>query len=247
MLSTAALASLLLFSGSAIAQIKAPDCTLSWNWTFNTLGQSACTVAAYLLSTCHGGSFTLDPLQPGHPYSGPSGVDNGDLCKCNTVTYSLLSACDACQQEAWIPFSRYVWNCTTVLPPSSFPNPIPSGTRLPQWTLLDVTSENNWNANKSFTVGDSPEIGPGTALSPLGGSGIGPKGTTSPSSSPTSSHSEGGSHTGAIVGGVIGGTVAIAIVGIATFYLRWRRRQAASATRRSTMTMHRSMSRPRLS
>jgi hypothetical protein len=53
----------------------------------------------------------------------------------------------------------------------SFPNPVPAGTRVPQWALLDVTVrcrvncfffpdvltthqlENSWNVNKSMAVG----------------------------------------------------------------------------------------------
>ena len=57
-----------------------------------------------------------------------------------------------------ISWSEYVTNCTKISPPSSwvsdvvenllrltltlsqrFPNPIPTGTRVPQWALLDVT------------------------------------------------------------------------------------------------------------
>ncbi|KAI0246210.1 hypothetical protein BJV78DRAFT_1256871, partial [Lactifluus subvellereus] len=51
----AILVSLLLLSGIAVAQIYAPDCSLTWQWTFNSLGQNACTVAAYLMATCNGG------------------------------------------------------------------------------------------------------------------------------------------------------------------------------------------------
>jgi hypothetical protein len=76
------LLSLLFFSGFATAGIYAPDCSLSWEWvcilsfplcipwslslsdsdplalcvqTFNSLGQNACTVAAFMMSTCSGG------------------------------------------------------------------------------------------------------------------------------------------------------------------------------------------------
>src|SRR5712691_3274444 len=49
-------------------------------------------------------AFTVPQLPPGYEYSGPSGNGDSDLCKCNTVTYSLLSACDACQGEQWISY-----------------------------------------------------------------------------------------------------------------------------------------------
>ena len=35
-------------------------------------------------------------------YAGPSSQDNRNLCKCNTVTYNLISACAACQEGSWI-------------------------------------------------------------------------------------------------------------------------------------------------
>lgn len=82
-------------------------------------------------------------MAPGDSYVGPTGSnDASDLCKCNTVVYSLMSACDACQFDDAVWFSyvfvsrclcpyltgcdhRYRWktwsvNCTDVEPPSTF-------------------------------------------------------------------------------------------------------------------------------
>jgi hypothetical protein len=125
-------------------------------------------------------AFTINSLLPGYSYTGPSGVDDSNLCKCNTVAYSLISACDACQSSTWItyvsssspPQSPSVYSIrlplgglsirTIVqklcLPRSeflveatsysmaltrrlalSFPNPVPAGTRVPKWALIDVT------------------------------------------------------------------------------------------------------------
>jgi hypothetical protein len=47
-------------------------------------------------------AFTIPALLPQHSYTGPNGQDDNDLCKCNTVFYNLISACDACQGEPWI-------------------------------------------------------------------------------------------------------------------------------------------------
>jgi hypothetical protein len=91
--------------------------------TYNSLGQSPCAVAAYLQSVCgHGGAandlaisfprffhkdrravFTIPTLtSEGTVYTGPTGPsDEDDLCKCNTVVYSLMSACGACQGSNW--------------------------------------------------------------------------------------------------------------------------------------------------
>lgn len=48
--------------------------------------------------------FSIPPLVSGDSYVGPTGSDDAsDRCKCNTVVYSLMSACDACQ------FDDSVW------------------------------------------------------------------------------------------------------------------------------------------
>ena len=52
-------------------------------------------------------AFTIIPLPvSGYVYSGPTEAsDDGDVCKCNIISYSLLSACDACQgSEDWTMF-----------------------------------------------------------------------------------------------------------------------------------------------
>ena len=83
--------------------------------------------------------YSMNPLQPGYGYTGPTGataVNVSNICKCNTVTYSLLSACDACQGIYWFRFdfhahflkpfhlSAISWyyfstNCTQTMPPST--------------------------------------------------------------------------------------------------------------------------------
>jgi len=156
------LASLLFFAGFAAAGIYAPDCSSAWKWSFNSLGQNACTVAAFLLSTCNGGSFTINALPSGDQYAGPTSAQSGDLCACNTVTYNLVSACDACQGATWLTYSDFTSNCTTVLTAGSFPNPVPTGTYVPKWALSGVTD--TWDPIGAALVGDSPESGPGTKI-----------------------------------------------------------------------------------
>lgn len=173
-----ALASLFLFAGFAVAgkdehphhkdkgykhhKIFAPKChDGKWKWTYNSLGQHPCKVAAYLLSTCHGGAFSFPGLSPGGTYGDASKID---LCECNTVVYSLLSACEACQGGKWPYYKEYVKYCDKVLPPTRFPHPVPHGTKVPLWAFIDVTTENNWDPAKAAAVGDLPEAGPGTNL-----------------------------------------------------------------------------------
>ncbi|KAI0297402.1 hypothetical protein BC826DRAFT_165512 [Russula brevipes] len=230
------LASLLLHSGFAAAQISAPSCTLSalYDWSFNSMNQNPCTVAAYLLGTCNEGSFIIHPLLPGYSYMGPSALDAGNWCKCNTVAYSLLSACAACQGELWPFWSDFSTNCSRVLPASSFPHPVPSGTRVPHWALIDVTVENSWSSSESLSTGGTPELSPGAAIGNSGISSSTTPGTALPTSfSPPSSFTSSKSrlNIGAIVGGAVAGVAVIAIAALAFFYLRQRRGspQAASA------------------
>ncbi|KAI0246489.1 hypothetical protein BJV78DRAFT_1356115 [Lactifluus subvellereus] len=113
---------LLLLSGIVVAQISAPDCvpTSQLQWSYNSLDQNPCLVTAYLLSTCLGGSDSVQPLGLGEWYTI---LDGGNLCLCNTVAYSLYSACGACQQATWTTWSEYSTNCTNKMPVSSFPYP----------------------------------------------------------------------------------------------------------------------------
>lgn len=57
---------------------------------------------AFVISSHHFSAFDVGSLPSGYVYTGPDGSDNNDTCKCNTVTYSLLSACAACQGEGWV-------------------------------------------------------------------------------------------------------------------------------------------------
>ncbi|KAI0275611.1 hypothetical protein BGY98DRAFT_48501 [Russula aff. rugulosa BPL654] len=216
------------FSSHAVAQVVAPPCTndTTWGWSYNSLGQNPCLIVAYMMSTCNGGTFTVEALTPGQNYIGPSGQDDSNLCKCSTIVYSLISACDACQGSNWISWSQFVTNCSKTEPAGAYPNPIPGGTRLPQWTLIDITNQNDWNATQSYLLGDGTEIGPGTLLGPGGtpiSSSTGPTGTSTSSTSssstpvPASGHS---SNTGAIAGGVVGGLAAIIVAIASMFFCR---------------------------
>ncbi|KAF8463024.1 hypothetical protein DFH94DRAFT_481856 [Russula ochroleuca] len=242
------LAFLVFFSGFAVAQISAPNCTSStWEWSYNSIGQNPCIVAAYMLSTCKGGSYAIGALPTGSVYTGPSGTDGANLCMCSTVGYSLLSACGGCQGETWITWSEYSFNCTKTLPASQFPNPIPAGTCAPKWALLDVTNENGWDFNKSYATGGTPELGPGTILGSSGTSSTSASSTipgpasasVSDSSTPNTATPKAtpipigghGSKAGLITGGIVGGIAAISLLVAAFFYRRRRRSRASFAAR----------------
>ncbi|KAH9993792.1 hypothetical protein BJV77DRAFT_996908 [Russula vinacea] len=212
----------------ASAQVNAPPCTISnFSWSFNSLEQSPCLVAAHLFAQCNNGSFTILPLLPQNTYAGPSVGDDGDLCKCGTVGYNLISACDACQGEPWIPYPSWSANCTTIPPTGTFPEPIPVGVRVPNWAYLDIPASSYWNATEAQLTGDSPEVTGSASVSPslVGG---GTTTTSKTSSSPVPSAFRGSSNTGAIAGGVVGGIIGVALI---TGFAAWftiRRRRARS-------------------
>ncbi|KAI9443923.1 hypothetical protein H4582DRAFT_2071476 [Lactarius indigo] len=226
-------------SGLVVAQIMGPDCNSTSNWvqpllfvslcdsydgltadtqSFNSLGQSPCIVAAYMLATCNDSVFVLQPLRPGNSYFVPVASDSPDFneCLCTVVAYNLLSVCDACQGENWRAWSNYSSNCVDIDPaPLSFPNLVPSGTSVPQWAVIDHTLEDNWNATKEIND-EIPDVEPG--FFPVNG-------TTSPDPStiPFDDFSS-RSNTGTIAGSVTGGVAALAAIGALFYFLRKRRR-----------------------
>jgi hypothetical protein len=220
-----ALLSYLLFIGPASAQVSAPNCTDPLlAWSFNSLQQSPCLVSAYLEAICNNSAFAILALPPGNVYSGPTVGWPGAPCECNTVMYNLYSACDACQGTGgWLPYSTWTFNCTTKAPPTTFPEPVPDGTRIPQWAYIDTSIGNNWNLSAAQAVGDSPEV-TGTTV-PLAGatvSNVTPSSSGSSSSSTSTSHSS--SSTSAIAG-VVGGIVGAALVaGVGALFVFHRRR-----------------------
>ncbi|KAI0275682.1 hypothetical protein BGY98DRAFT_991473 [Russula aff. rugulosa BPL654] len=208
------LASLFFFPTFVVAQVVIGNCTLlSYFWTFNSVGQSPCTVADTY--------YTLAPLATGGTYLGPT-LETSNPCECSTVGYSLISACVTCQEGNPLSYTEYTLNCTFhLMPPTQFPNPVPAGVYVPHWAILDVTGENNWNPDESYNAGDTPEYGPGAIFGASGAS-------SSSTAPPTHSHS--GSHAGAIAGGIIGGITIISItIAAILFCIRRRSSQAASA------------------
>jgi len=191
-----------------------------------------------LQGACDNGVFAIPPLTSGESYVGPSGSDDAsDRCKCNTVVYSLMSACDACQSEQaiWFPWKTWATNCSAVDPPSTFSNTIPNGTMVPAWAFLDVTNTGTWNPVLSYQVGDRPEVSSGKS----GTLSHQPTPTTTQTSVPGLSSSQAqfaskgnhhSNHTAAIVGGVLGGIVFIALTIVLMLWGQRVRRRRATRT-----------------
>ncbi|KZV73404.1 hypothetical protein PENSPDRAFT_682885 [Peniophora sp. CONT] len=202
----------------ALAQVNAVACSVdAYDWAKNSLGQDACLQAAYVVAACNNGVANITALidpEGGSVYTGPSGIDNGDICKCNTVGYSIISACAGCQGGSWLPYSAFVQNCTATSPLTEWPTTvdIPADTAFPDWAFQNLTAGTWSNATASaYRQKDSNEQ----------------TSSTYPPKS-TSSKSGGGSNAGAIAGGVVGGVVGVALLAGLAYWL-WRRRRATQA------------------
>ncbi|KAF8339237.1 hypothetical protein F5887DRAFT_475615 [Amanita rubescens] len=188
-----------------------PNCTDDeYNWTYNSMGQSPCYVADVLAMQSIGQTYTIGSLStPGAAYSFSSSFSNGS-CYCNTVWYSLISACAICQNGTWLTWPNYAQNCNqTYL--MQFPDPIPSNTSVPGWAYLNVTATNDAfdpTAAHNLAVGSSSTVSASTSAST----------STSSSSSSPSSHSS-KTNVGAIAGGVIGCVVGGALISALLFWL----------------------------
>ncbi|KAF8337557.1 uncharacterized protein EI90DRAFT_2663349 [Cantharellus anzutake] len=90
-------------------------CQQDYDWANNSLGQSPCSVAAWLMGACEGWG-TMDYLSPEcEPYNSP--MDNTGLptsqCVCSSVVYNVIAACAGCQGEPYVTFTNYTANCST--------------------------------------------------------------------------------------------------------------------------------------
>ncbi|KAH9047026.1 hypothetical protein EDB83DRAFT_1484422 [Lactarius deliciosus] len=230
--SLAAIASLFLLAGDlVVAQIDAPICTdtvSSWGWSFNSLDQNPCLITAYIMSTCYSDGFIMEPLDGATHYASPSREDvlEANPCWCNTVTYNLMSACTECQRGRSPSRTQYYQNCTRILEPSIFPNPVPARTRVPQWVLQDTSSSGDWSYKSARLIGGTPEVFPGELINTPTTSTVTLEVTTTTSASlivvpvPTSlssTSSGSGLYEGAFAGGVVCGVTAIAAIFLSLF------------------------------
>lgn len=130
-------------------------CMDTFDWASNSLDQSPCLVASYLLSPCSGGSHSVPPLEPNQHYVGPTELALANDCQCNTVTYSLLAGCGSCQNRTALNWSTYSYQCKTIHR-GSYPLDIPSGTAVPAWAFLD-TFQDTFNLEEARRVANGTD------------------------------------------------------------------------------------------
>ncbi|KAG1754639.1 hypothetical protein EDB19DRAFT_1667464 [Suillus lakei] len=218
--------------GGAFAQSSKVTCLSSFGWMNNSLTQDPCVVASYLLSVCVG-SFVMTPLSLGWVYVGPSTAE--DSCGCSSVTYSMMSACADYQNCSYVSWSSWSSSCS-MTSFREYPMDIPTGTRVPNWAYLNVSS--TFDSVAAQNAGDLPEAVPTNVQSTVTvtySTTMSASLSTMPTSSAaatglstTSASNSTSLNVRAIAGGVVGGTVGAAvIIGLATWFLVKRRRSAA--------------------
>ncbi|KAH7929702.1 hypothetical protein BV22DRAFT_1029104 [Leucogyrophana mollusca] len=213
----------------ADAQYADVTCFSNYTWANNNMGQTPCVVASYLQAPCHPNGANITALtNSSYEYTPPQVVTQ---CECNTVLYSLVSACGGCQGAEWVTWQYWITNCSGNTYNEEYPRPLPSQTEVPAWAYLGLTN-GTWDPVAAQQDLSAPEssasaVPSSTAIS-----------TPSTSASTTSTPTPKSSNVGAIVGGVVGGVVGLAILSILIFlFLRRRSRSTGSDTTSGKM-MH---------
>ncbi|EMD31346.1 hypothetical protein CERSUDRAFT_119912 [Gelatoporia subvermispora B] len=165
------------------AQTTNATCLDGFSWMFNERNQSPCQVSAYLIAPCldDPSDAFVDSLPPGFHYVTPQGA-SVNPCDCNTVIYSTMQACAACQSRPVQPWSTWETNCTG---PGiqEYPEQFSSGTSVPAWAYLDVVEEDSFDVNTAQQVASEgiPDATSGN-LTGISSTGL-PSSTTNPFSS----------------------------------------------------------------
>ncbi|KZW02800.1 hypothetical protein EXIGLDRAFT_828936 [Exidia glandulosa HHB12029] len=222
---------------AAVAQFTDVTCDQN-KWTFNSAGQSPCTVWSELSAICSVSPFLVPRLtSPGDKYSPPSGNSN-DKCHCNVVAFNLASACTICQSgfstDSLLSESQWQAGCTTYND-SGISQDHPA-VNVPAWAFMKENGHvfQSLDAEQLALSGTINPSATTTSTTPGSTSLI----TTAPagiSSSPQTPAQEAQvtsakhkSPVGPIVGGVLGGLALLALLVFLVFrYRNYRRSQPA--------------------
>ncbi|TFK30080.1 hypothetical protein FA15DRAFT_663425 [Coprinopsis marcescibilis] len=219
--------SLVAFAVGATAQSTNVVCPDDFAWASNSLGQNPCLVSSYLQSAC-GSTVTVNLIPAGTHYTGPQSLGQATVCNCNTVVYSLTSACGACQGRAVWNWTDWSVNCTpegTSI--ARFPRQIPDGTEAPEWAFLDVTTNpgETWDPVQARLAAVLPPSSSSVPIPQNTNTNLPPI-QTSPLN-PPAAEQQSTTNAGAIAGGVVGGLVFLVTVGLAVFWFVLRKKRTS--------------------
>ncbi|QRV90006.1 hypothetical protein RhiJN_18024 [Ceratobasidium sp. AG-Ba] len=186
-----------------------------WRRLRNADGIDPCALSMNLQRMC----TTIDPLPAltgGESYTGPTSVAAATPCICNTVMYSLVAGCAACQHQRstnvsrnWVPWSTWsalcqnrnqivdgVWGRSTLY-----------NSTIPEWATAKVFQSDWFDLQQAVNIGLTSSSAAPSATSPPPSKNDDPK-------------------VGAIVGGVLGGVAFILLLLTCLFcFLRRRQRK----------------------
>ncbi|KAH7905127.1 hypothetical protein BJ138DRAFT_1183790 [Hygrophoropsis aurantiaca] len=205
-----------------------------YSWAANEIGQDPCVVANDLSTSdslsCNDIYVSFGPLTAGSEgYPAPSGNTVGP-CLCNTVIYSLATACASCQLAQYLSWSQWIVNCPTSDVAQSWPTSIASNTVIPAWAYLAIVNS-SWDYAQAYDyatkINQNVNSPSSTATSAsTSASSAGPTGSDSGGAGKTSASVGEGPFTGGIVGGVAAVTI---LVFLGVYFWRRRSQRAYSA------------------
>ncbi|KAH7907959.1 hypothetical protein BJ138DRAFT_1116252 [Hygrophoropsis aurantiaca] len=244
------------FQGAFAQGNSAGVCLAStgYNWTVNSQNQDPCQVAndlfaadpcnqsmlSYVSSSILSSQSYTYPIDdvsyppltattgPSSYYTGPQ-ANQSTSCTCNTVIYSLASACGLCQNGTFLYWSEWTDNCyanDTVY--QEWPASIPSDTTIPPWAYMPLVN-GFWDgpqaeANASAVAQSSTSASSSTATSSTTSSAVttstapasggSSASTTSASAGPTGAGTGGAGKMSASVGGAFAGAFLLSFLGV---------------------------------
>jgi len=224
------LGSLLILTTAVItarAQITSNAvCNSTFLWMFNSLNQSPCVVAGYLMATCGNGNYTVGALPNGDRYDQPGNGKNLPLttCSCSWAVYNLFSACTICQAGEPMSWDTYDQDCTGFLSDTTFfpaNETFPSTTSIPFWAGINPTTWQDHVFNTTVAESDYNEGKPdynSTSFAATTSTSSATPTATSSAPTATAPPSKSNSSAGPIAGGVVGGLAVLAAGACAFFF-----------------------------
>ncbi|KAK0499279.1 hypothetical protein EDD18DRAFT_848689 [Armillaria luteobubalina] len=207
----------------ARAQSEATCTDTAYSWSFNSLNQNPCDIGRALGGVCIS-NFSIPALPSGYHYSG-FGPGNEQDCVCNTVYYSLLNVCAACQGGSVPAWGNWDVNCTTIY--QTFPANIPNDTAVPHYAYQSLLQNGTFNFAGALVDTGAEATHIASTSASVTSTSTSLSASNFPSATPTliygSSSSGSSSNTGVIAGGVVGGVVGFAIIAALIFLFRRRR------------------------
>ncbi|KLO10747.1 hypothetical protein SCHPADRAFT_892133 [Schizopora paradoxa] len=108
-------------------------------------------------------AVTILPLPMGDQvvYLNPpnNGAGSSSNCTCNTVTYSIMSACSICQGQTYMTWDNWSLSCS-IKTIGQFPDDLPPAASVPAWAYGEITTNDTFNIALAREAQGNAPIGP---------------------------------------------------------------------------------------